>query len=298
MESTGAQIIDTGIVKPAIAKYRIRFVRTNVLQLMGFNRAYNKWGVNDKGKYRNSTNVTAFEAGGVDFITYNNLQYPTVLFSCNGDVESFVAENSYADGRWSIFAQNDNTYNCYARLYENSYAAKNGTLLGEFIPVIDALGRPCMFDKVSKQPFQNSGSGQFIVGMTLAQARKLGILPAGTTLKVSLPVGWQEDTWVANAIAKATAKGCILEQAEDWSEGDTTAASSYALRRIWVRRTPDANGSYVDAANTRWLVEWCVDVIGADPESLGYERFRSVDAAVAYWGLTPYVYPETETIES
>ena len=39
-----------------------------------------------------------------------------------------------------------------------------------------------------------------------------------------------------------------------------------------------------------------MDVIGADPESLGYERFRSVDAATEYWGLEPYVDPNEEEL--
>jgi hypothetical protein len=54
----------------------------------------------------------------------------------------------------------------------------------------------------------------------------------------------------------------------------------------------------VASDGTRWLVEWCVDVIGADPESLGYERYRSVDAAVAYWELTPYVDPNAEELSN
>ena len=161
-------------------------------------------------------------------------------------------------------------------------------------PVISPDGVPCMFDRVSKQPFRNAGTGQFIAGFTLAQARKLGTLPAGTTLTVSLPVGWLEDEGIVNAIAQATANGCVITQAEDWSNGGSAASSSFALRRVWVRKTQDADGSYVDADNTRWQVEWCVDVWGADPETLGYERFRSVDAATEYWELVPYEYPEEE----
>ena len=188
---------------------------------MGFNSAYDKWGVSDKGKYRNSTNVTAFEAGGVDFITYNDLNYPTVLFSCNGDVESFVADNTYPDGIWSIFAQKDNTYNCYARLYENSYSAKNGTLLGEFIPVVDALGRPCMYDLVSKQAFKNAGTGQFIVGMTLAQVRGLRLPTGGGELTLSLPHEASIDKLAQAALERARANGWTLTL--QYAEADVPA---------------------------------------------------------------------------
>ena len=33
---------------------------------------------------------------------------------------------------------------------------------------------------------------------------------------------------------------------------------------------------------------------GSEPDAHGYEPFRSVEAAVEYWGLTPYVDPEAE----
>jgi hypothetical protein len=79
-------------------------------------------------------------------------------------------------------------------------------------------------------------------------------------------------------------------------EAAGAAAATFALRRVWVRKVQDENGTYVDADGSRWQVEWCVDVIGADPESLGYERFRSVEVAAEYWGLQPYQYPEEEQL--
>ena len=161
-------------------------------------------------------------------------------------------------------------------------------------PALDSTGTPCMYDLVSKQPFRNKGSGSFIVGFTRAQARKLGKLAPGSSFTISLPVGWQEDAGVAAAKAQAEANGCVLP-VQEYTEGESVAAT-YALRRIWVKRTPDALGGYVDADGTRWRVEWCVDVIGAAPESLRYERFRSVDAAVDYWGLVPYVDTEEELL--
>jgi hypothetical protein len=163
---------------------------------------------------------------------------------------------------------------------------------------IDANGVPCMFDKVGKQPFYNSGTGAFIVGMTLEQARKLGKLPAGGgTLKVSLPSNYLENEGVVNAIAEANAKGWNIEVASTW---DASAASAtFALRRIWVRKTQAEQGNYVAADGTRWAVESCVAMYNADgsePDAHGYEPFRSVDAAVAYWELVPYVYPDEELL--
>jgi hypothetical protein len=35
---------------------------------------------------------------------------------------------------------------------------------------------------------------------------------------------------------------------------------------------------------------------GSEPDALGYEPFRSVEAATEYWGFTPWVDPEQEEI--
>lgn len=168
----------------------------------------------------------------------------------------------------------------------------------DFVPCVDTNGVPCMFDKVTKQVFKNKGTGEFIVGLTLAQARKLGKLPSGGgTLKVSLPSNYLENEGVVNAIAEANAKCWNIEVASTW---DASAASAtFALRRIWVRKTQDEQGNYVAADGTRWAVESCVamyNVDGSEPDAHGYEPFRSVDAAVAYWELQPYVNPDKELL--
>jgi hypothetical protein len=135
-------------------------------------------------------------------------------------------------------------------------------------------------------------NGELIAGFSLEQARKLGSLPIGTRLEISLPVGWEEDAGVVAARDAAIANGCELPMRTH--AADNTEAATFALRRIWVRRAPYFNGSYTDAEGVRWHLSWCEDVWGADPEALGYERFRSVEVAAEYWGLTPYQYPEDE----
>ena len=133
------------------------------------------------------------------------------------------------------------------------------------------------------------------VGLTHAQAVTLcrNLSNAGGSLKVVLPVGYDSDEKVMAALAGAEAKGWkITIQTYDVA----SAATTYALRRVWVRKCSSEQGEYVDANNNRWQVEWCVDVIGADPEALGYEPFRSVDAATDYWELVPIMpIPEPET---
>lgn len=171
----------------------------------------------------------------------------------------------------------------------------NEKLFCDMLPSIDENGVPCMYDRVTKQPFRNAGTGQFIVGMTLKQARKLGKLPAGGgSLTVSLPSNYAEDEGVVNALAAAQENGWVITI--QTYEAEAGAASTFALRRIWVRKDENEQGSYVDSDGTRWQVEWCVDIVGVDPEDLGYEPFRSVEAAVKYWNLTAWVDPEAEEI--
>lgn len=172
---------------------------------------------------------------------------------------------------------------------------KNGKVIRNLIPSLDAAGTPCMFDLVTKQTFYNSGPGQFIVGFTLPQARKLGKLPARTKLSVSLPVGYDSDAGVVAALAEAEANGCVLTIRT--YEAAASATSTFGMRRIWVRRTQSENGLYVDAEGTRWQVDWCVTMYTPDdstPDMHGYELFRSVEAATEYWGLEPYVDPAWE----
>lgn len=163
----------------------------------------------------------------------------------------------------------------------------------DFVAAISPSGNPCMFDKVSKKAYTNAGVGAFIVGFTLEQACKLGKLPAsGGTLKVSLPSNYTEDDGVVDALATAQERGWVITI--QTYEAETGAASTFSLRRIWVRKVENEQGSYVDTDGTRWQVEWCVDIIGSSPEQEGYEPFRSVEAACEYWGLEPYVDPAWE----
>lgn len=172
---------------------------------------------------------------------------------------------------------------------------EGSSVVNSFVAAIDERGVPCMYDKVEKTPFYNKGSGSFIVGMTCEQALKLANLPStGGTLTISLPSNWQEDEGVVNALATAEANGWVFTY--QTYEADASTASTFALRRIFVRKTQNENGQYEDADGSRWHVEWCVGMIGAEPTDHGYEPFRSVDAAVAYWELEPWVDPEAENL--
>lgn len=99
--------------------------------------------------------------------------------------------------------------------------SEEDNVVRDFMPALNAQGIPCLFDKISKQTFYNSGKGAFIVGMTVAQARKLGKLPADATTKtltISLPqsafvdveTGEIADAAVNAALAQAEANGWVI----------------------------------------------------------------------------------------
>lgn len=253
-----------------------------------------------------SPTVTAFvENNGMIFATYNEYASKKMKVATQGEEREIDIPHTPAIG--------DTVTPVYLMAYDRSanlgvyipssahyslYEARftlGSKVVNRYVPALDPAGVPCMFDLVSKTAFKNAGSGSFVAGFTLEQARKLGKLPAGTTLTISLPVGWQEDEGVVAAREQAIANGCQITLHDEYATA-VDAAATFALRRIWVRKTQDANGSYVDTDGTRWLVEQCVDVWGADPETLGYERYRSVEVAVDYWGLTQYFEPETEEL--
>lgn len=205
---------------------------------------------------------------------------------------ALFASSSAASGSFTGFyvftqrAADNRLYNSRIKMMRFAVSGKCN-----LIPALDSTGAPCMYDTMTGEQHINSGSGQFITGFTLTQARKLDKLPASTTLTVSLPVGYDSDEGIVNALAQAGENGCVLTiQTYEVA----SAATTFSLRRVWVRRTENVNGLYVDADGTRWQVDWCVDIVGSSPEAEGYEQFRSVESAVEYWELTPYIDPTLE----
>jgi len=65
----------------------------------------------------------------------------------------------------------------------------------------------------------------------------------------------------------------------------------------YFRKLQSEYGSYAGADGVRYTVEWCSRIYSPDnktPEQLGYEPYENQDAALAAWGLTPYVDPNEE----
>lgn len=204
-----------------------------------------------------------------------------------------------------LFARN---YAEYAWVYwpapiYNATFSEGKSLTRRFIPALTPNGRPCMFDLVSRQPFLNSGSGEFTAGLRLNQVRALSNLPFSSgSLTISLPSGWENDETTNACLNIAQAKGWTLT-VQTYQEPET-AVSTYSLRRkpviVWCRKAACDIGIYVDAHGDRWQIEWCSAIFspnGNAPELHGYEPFHSTEEAADTWQLHPYLSPEIADTE-
>ena len=108
----------------------------------------------------------------------------------------------------------------------------------------------------------------------------------------------QADEEVLAAIERANGKGWTVSV--QWNGHWVSlpkAATTYSLRRpaappVYAMLKRDANGEFVDATNTRYMVDWFHELHRADgvePEELGYTLFESLEAALTEWGLTEYM---------
>lgn len=101
------------------------------------------------------------------------------------------------------------------RLYE-AHTSSGEELTHSLIPALDPAGEPCMFDTVTNQPFYNSGTGHFRVGIaTLQQAREFQ-LPDNTgnatrVLAVSLPYEARTDFITQNHLSDLRLLNWIID---------------------------------------------------------------------------------------
>ncbi|MBQ8238925.1 MAG: hypothetical protein IJZ39_12370 [Oscillospiraceae bacterium] len=91
----------------------------------------------------------------------------------------------------------------------------------QLVPALDPNGTPCMYDRVSKTAFTNSGTGQFIAGMTLSQVRGLRLPAGGGKLTLSLPHEASIDRLAQAALERARANGWTLTL--QYAEADVPA---------------------------------------------------------------------------
>ena len=73
---------------------------------------------------------------------------------------AFTEQLENAGGTMWLFSHNGGYYNFVGKLYELQISTGENIYM-HLVPVLDADGVPCMFDKVSRQCFRNLGKGTF-----------------------------------------------------------------------------------------------------------------------------------------
>lgn len=93
-------------------------------------------------------------------------------FYVNGQQTSLPAQVQYTpvttiglfwmreDGRW--FQNSQPSTSSSVRMYSFKVKSAGARLECNLIPALDPTGRPCMFDLVTRRPFYNEGTGEFL----------------------------------------------------------------------------------------------------------------------------------------
>lgn len=182
LESTGTQYIDTGFISNQDTGIKTKFSFNITLE--------------DKSVFGSAINYNdrVFEFGLASryptFLYYvGYIQRPVLL----NLTDIFVIDWNKNIVNYSINNISQNSVNFNYNYFETPYSmhifatkrptgvipskAKiyyfqiydNGTLVRDFIPVLDYTGVPCMYDKVTKQFFYNQGTDQFIAGPVIGE---------------------------------------------------------------------------------------------------------------------------------
>ena len=103
----------------------------------------------------------------------------------------------YLDGIYNNFRIGWASTNSKCRFYDLK-CKKTGVAIAHFIPTLDKTGTPCMFDKVTRKRFYNSGTGQFIYPTTSTtyslrrpQAEWAKITDTGVHKIYHTPIGYE-----------------------------------------------------------------------------------------------------------
>ena len=192
LESTGTQYIDTGIVPSGGTKIEV------YATLLENANKYSSLAGTVVACHYDTYNYTYFSplyisTDGRLYYYFNSHNYTGYSYGINDNVRAVLSVNSdnteatveyrnvsknitktftktgsiTTDLSIYMFANSHCTRGAIEQIKARIFYAKiwnNNTLVRDFVPVIDAAGVPCMWDKVSETFFYNAGTGNFIAG--------------------------------------------------------------------------------------------------------------------------------------
>ena len=190
LESTGTQYIDTGYVPNINTEVRLNIDYTfdSIAYLFGVtSKDYQTNVFSFSGNYNSSRYFLVFVAGNskapvagnipaafgnVAHIHYISLSKNKVILDGTTFMFDYVPnEPLNITQNLFVFARNNigfADYKTKMRLFSMEIIDSN-TLVRDFIPVLDANGVPCMFDKVERKFYYNAGTGQFVAGPVIGE---------------------------------------------------------------------------------------------------------------------------------
>lgn len=182
LESTGTQYINLGFaikydnivnVDVLITKFNIQqytngaiFGSANELGLNAYNLLIDK---ENKLYYRNSANNVKISSQVIEInkkyditTNLNNLIVNGVIYSGEFDFNYINERPALLFARNTVILSNYDFAAC--QIYKFNILNQIGNVIINFVPCLDKNGKPCMFDTVSKKPFYNQGTGEFLYG--------------------------------------------------------------------------------------------------------------------------------------
>lgn len=177
IESTGTQYIDTGIKLSSesevkcehwqyypseINDYRYLYHTEKFFLLEGYVGSLTQSRL-QTGARMNTQNIYPYwnaEEKVATILNIEGLSVNGVITNWKAEVEAFESTRNL----WLFCASGDTRYvTKLSRIYSFS-VSRAGVLQLNFIPCLDDKGVPCMFDTVTRTPFRNKGTGQFLYG--------------------------------------------------------------------------------------------------------------------------------------
>ena len=164
LESTGQQWIDTGVVSNNLStRYDVDIAFTGQILQNGRCGLY----TSAFGAYNSQWCCGNVYSGGAP--VQRDVRYSLSCRNCQlyvDDVYVLQRVYSYTGAQYMFASCNVNGQPQYTD-YMRIYAAKiyvDGTLVRDFIPVLDNDSVPCMYDQVTGTCYYNSGTGTFLYG--------------------------------------------------------------------------------------------------------------------------------------
>lgn len=177
LESTGTQYIDTGIVPDNLTglwelsskrlyteDYVSSGARNSQTRFYGYCAARSPIVSYGRGAYTYSSySITNWD----DYVDYKHNYLNNRKIVANGTVlASNIITISGITSHIIMFGFTNSTggiTKCRSRIKYLKLTQDN-KLVRDYVPALDPNGRPCMFDLVSKTPFYNEGTGEFLYG--------------------------------------------------------------------------------------------------------------------------------------